>query len=474
MLQGVVHHDADGKIIAMNPAAVRILGKTSDQFLGSSSVGEEHHTIREDGTRFPGLEHPAMVALRVGKPVSGVVMGVFNPQVDAYRWINIDAVPLFRSGDKRPSQVYAVFEDITERKLAEGALRRKEAELRDAQRVAHVGSWYWDAKTDATTGSDELLRIYGFDPATQTMPDFGEQRGRCYPVEDWERVNAAVQRTLQTGVGYELDVPAIRDGNSIWVTTRSEVVRDAVGQIVGLRGTVQDITARKRLEAHQALLADVLLVFNRGGELRPLVDEMLRLIRAATGFEAVGLRLRDGDDCPYFAQEGFAAEFVREENLLCLRNSDGTVRRDPEGLAVLQCTCGLVLAARTDPSLPCFTARGSSWTNAAHEFLLLPPEMDLRTNPRNRCIHCGYESVGLFPVRAGKAIIGLLQLNDRRPGRFSPELIAFYETLRRTSGWRSNGLRPRRPCGTPRPPPNRPTAPRTISSPSSATNCARL
>ena len=121
-------------------------------------------------------------------------------------------------------------------------MRRGEAELRDAQRVAHVGSWYWDAKTDVTTGSDELLRIYGFDPATEAMPDFREQRGRCYPVEDWERVNAAVQRTMQTGVGYELDVRAIRNGATIWITTRGEVVRDADGQIVGLRGTVQDVT----------------------------------------------------------------------------------------------------------------------------------------------------------------------------------------------------------------------------------------
>ena len=123
---------------------------------------------------------------------------------------------------------------------------RREEDLREAQRVAHIGSWYWDAKTDATTGSDELLRIYGLDPTTQSMPAFREQEGRLYPAESWQRVNAAVQRTMQTGVGYELDVEAIRDGAKIWITTRGEAVRDADGQIVGLRGTVQDITERKR------------------------------------------------------------------------------------------------------------------------------------------------------------------------------------------------------------------------------------
>ena len=78
MLQGVVYQDANGKIISMNPAAERILGKTPAEFLGSSSVGEEYLTIRENGSIFPGLEHPAMVSLRTGREVKDVVMGVYN------------------------------------------------------------------------------------------------------------------------------------------------------------------------------------------------------------------------------------------------------------------------------------------------------------------------------------------------------------------------------------------------------------
>jgi len=135
MLQGVVHQDAGGAIIALNPAAERILGRSREQFLGSNSLREERHTIREDGSPFPGLEHPAMVALRTGQPERGVVMGVWNPQAQVRRWISVDAMPLFRSGERRPTEVYTVFEDITERKEREqhirAALREKEVLLKE-------------------------------------------------------------------------------------------------------------------------------------------------------------------------------------------------------------------------------------------------------------------------------------------------------------------------------------------------------
>ena len=131
MLQGAVHQDATGKIISMNPAAELILGKSREEFLGMNSVTVEYDTIRENGEIFPGIEHPSMVALRTGLPVRGVVMGVFNPKMDEYRWIDINAVPVFRSGENAPSEVYSVFADITDRKLNEVRLAEQAEKLHD-------------------------------------------------------------------------------------------------------------------------------------------------------------------------------------------------------------------------------------------------------------------------------------------------------------------------------------------------------
>jgi len=135
---------------------------------------------------------------------------------------------------------------IQRKKAAEG-LQHREAELAEAQRVARIGSWYWDAQTDVIIGSDELLRIYGFDPATRPA-DFRAQFDRHHAADDLERLKATARRTLETGVGFQLELRAFRNGTPIWVAARGEVVRNGAGQIVGLRGTAQDITERKRTE----------------------------------------------------------------------------------------------------------------------------------------------------------------------------------------------------------------------------------
>ncbi|MBX9623456.1 MAG: PAS domain-containing protein [Gemmataceae bacterium] len=167
------------------------------------------------------------------------------------RWFDVYA---FRVGPADARRVAVLFTDITARKRTEDALRASEAALAEAQRVAGVGSWEWDPATDRNVVSGELCRIYGLPPG-RPIPDFAAQDGTLYPHDSWVRLNAAVREALRTGVGYSLDVEALRGGERIWVTTRGEVVRDPSGRVAGLRGTVQDITARKAAEGEIARLA---------------------------------------------------------------------------------------------------------------------------------------------------------------------------------------------------------------------------
>jgi len=122
MKQGVVYQNVNGEIISANPAAETILGLSEEQMNGLSSYDSNWDTIHEDGSKFPGDTHPAMMALKTGKEIKNVVMGVFNPKENAHRWININSIP--QSGESnKPIQVYSTFADITERKLTEDKLR---------------------------------------------------------------------------------------------------------------------------------------------------------------------------------------------------------------------------------------------------------------------------------------------------------------------------------------------------------------
>ncbi|MCC7573127.1 MAG: PAS domain S-box protein [Candidatus Methanofastidiosum sp.] len=131
MIQGVVYQDSEGNIISANSSSEKILGLTIGQMKGRTSIDPRWRAIQEDGTDFPGDTHPSMISLKTGKIVSNVLMGVFNPNYGEYRWININAVPLFKNNSKKPYLVYTTFEDITERKKSEAEILKYQNQLED-------------------------------------------------------------------------------------------------------------------------------------------------------------------------------------------------------------------------------------------------------------------------------------------------------------------------------------------------------
>ena len=196
-----------------------------------------------------------------------------------------------------------------------------------------------------------------------------------------------------------------------------------------LYSIVHDITERKQAELREKVAREVLELLNRPEGSTDTVRDILQLIKNRTGFEAVGIRLREGDDFPYYETNGFSEDFIQAERYLCARDEEGKIIRDGQGKPVLECMCGNILCNRTDPTLSFFTEGGSFWSNCTTELLASTTEKDRQARTRNRCNGEGYESVGLIPLRSGDEIIGLLQLNDRRHNQFTPEMIRFFEGL---------------------------------------------
>ncbi|MCP4146615.1 MAG: PAS domain S-box protein [bacterium] len=186
---------------------------------------------------------------------------------------------------------------------------------------------------------------------------------------------------------------------------------------------VEDIGQSKQIEKRLQLALDIMTILNLPDKKHDTIFKILFLIKEATGMEAVGIRLKDGEDFPYYTTEGFNNEFVASEYSLCTRHKNGDVIRDDDGKPVLECMCGNVIRGRTDPALPFFTTHGSFWTNSTTHILATTQK------GRNCCNKSGYESVALIPLSYEGGIIGLLQLNDKRKNLFKREMIQFFERV---------------------------------------------
>lgn len=231
------------------------------------------------------------------------------------------------------------------------------------------------------------------------------------------------------GAPQEAELRLMRpDATSFWAHLAAVAARDTAGEQV-CRLMLSDINERKLAEAFAEMGREILTILNRPGVLEEAIARVITTLQRQTGFEAVGIRLRDGEDFPYLAQNGFPEGFLRTENSLLERDANGRVCRDQEGRSRLECTCGLVISGRTDPSNPLFTKGGSCWTNNSLALPQPPPAEDPRLHPRNTCLQQGYASVALVPVRDQERIVGLIQINDRRPGRFTPAMVERLEEV---------------------------------------------
>ncbi|MBP7829930.1 MAG: PAS domain S-box protein [Kiritimatiellae bacterium] len=195
-----------------------------------------------------------------------------------------------------------------------------------------------------------------------------------------------------------------------------------------------DITERKQAERLQFLSAGVLEILNRTMPLQDAAAGVMALIRRETGLDAAGIRLKQGEDFPYLGTDGLSDEFVVAENFLAARSDDGGFCRDENGQVCLECTCGLVLSEKCGPSGDSVTPAGSFWTADAVSLAASLHENDPRRRPRDRCLHVGFQSVALIPIRVGGQIIGLLHLAGRKKGLFTADTVHFFEGLAASLG----------------------------------------
>jgi len=243
MAEGVVVQHADGAIIACNRSAECALNVPPGLLLGRTSADWQSSTIHEDGARFLPEEYPVILALRTGKPVSNVHMGIKTPN-DSIHWLLVNAEPMFDDSGDSPHAAVVTFTDDTSRFETERRLRNAllhthaliEASLDPLVTISPEGKITdVNAATIAVTGIPRP-ELIGADFANYfTEPAKARENHRL---------------TFSNGfvANYSLTVRHAQ-GRLTDVLCNSSLYKDTDGKVLGVFVAARDITDRKRAEA---------------------------------------------------------------------------------------------------------------------------------------------------------------------------------------------------------------------------------
>jgi PAS domain S-box-containing protein len=278
------------------------------------------------------------------------------------------------------------------------------------------------------SANPSFARVFGYDSPEDLMANVTDFVHQVYVDPDRGAEFNRLMYTVGSVRNFEYQAHC-KDGSHVWISVNARAVRDEKGGLLYFEGMSEDITERKSSELRLKLAKDILEALNRPNEIKKLINDILCLLKESMGIEAVGIRLKKGEDYPYFVSSGFPSDFLETEKSLCERDAAGEMVRDSEGNPYLECMCGNILCGRTDPSKPFFTEEGSFWTNGTTKLLATTTDQERQARTRNRCNSEGYESVALIPLRSGTEIVGLLQLNDTRENVFTRDMIGFLERI---------------------------------------------
>lgn len=181
-----------------------------------------------------------------------MLTGQGNLEVDVAA-MQAGAVDYLVKGQFAPDMLERTIRYAVERARALEALRQSEAALKEAQRIAKVGSWEWDVRSGEVLWSDQMYQIFDITPEQRRGKILGNPES-IHP-EDRERVREAVEQVTLAFKTDPIEFRLVAAEGEKWVLARGSLVTNSSGEVVRVLGTLQDITERRRIEQQLFQLA---------------------------------------------------------------------------------------------------------------------------------------------------------------------------------------------------------------------------
>ena len=292
--------------------------------------------------------------------------------------------------------------------------------------AGNLAWWEMNVKTGKVIFNENKVKMLGY-----TMNDFKDADYKTFMnllhPDDHDRVMQDMKEHLNgKNKAYEVEY-RIKSKNGIykWYYDKGSVVeRDKNNNPLVVKGIVIDITRLKQSEILENLSNKILNLLNEPGKQVVQIKNILLFIKNSCDFEAVGIRIKDRDNFPYYETNGFPENFIKKTNNICedsLNNKSKT--------QVYDCICGKIITGNIDPKLPFFTKNGSFWTNDFPKFFEKNKKNISKSLFGKNCIKAGFNSIAIIPIRTKDKIAGLIQINDKRKNIFSEDIIRTLESI---------------------------------------------
>jgi PAS domain S-box-containing protein len=329
--------------------------------------------------------------------------------------------------NNRPLYFLPVINNINDREISEKRLIKSEERYK---RITEGLTDYLytviikNGKAIKTLHNDACKSVTGYSPKEFRKDQF-LWLNMVVP-EDRELVSERVSSIISGDYIPTIELRIIhKDGTIRWISDTAIPKYDSDGILVSYDGVIKNIGTKKLAETYGEIFRDILQVQKDPLDIPAFLSRIAYIIKEKTGFDNVGIRLKEANDFPYIAHTGFSKDYLKTENSIVSNKPDNNSLYSNNEIITLDCKCGQVLSGKIEKNNPSFTKGGSWWTNTESE----KSSSELKLFTRDTCLKNCYVSLALIPIKAIEKNIGLIQLCDRSKGRFSLETVEILEVI---------------------------------------------